>query len=113
LAQTNPCRVSVINTGPTWRTMRFASRRTISVTAGSLSHSVDQSSANWEGVTSASSTTHPSAFDTIFDVTTTTSPSCSGVDAAVAASTMTSARSAPSVTSGIPDMPKMCRPVTG
>ena len=61
--------------------MRFDSRSTTSVTAGSLSHGNDQSIANCDGTTSASSTSLPSAFDTIFDVTTTTSPSAMGVAA--------------------------------
>ena len=86
LAHTKPWWVSVISTGPSWRTMRFASRSTTSMTAGSLSHG--RRPLRWrtgDGSTSASSTVRPSALDTIFDVTTTTSPSASGVPAAAAA----------------------------
>ncbi len=49
LAHTNPCRVSVIRTGPIWRTMRFDSPSTTSTTRGSLSHSVAHSIANFDG----------------------------------------------------------------
>ena len=68
----------MISTGPIWRTTRLDSRSTISVTAGSLSHVADQATANGDGSTSASSIVRPSALETIFEVTTTTSPSSSG-----------------------------------
>jgi hypothetical protein len=51
--------------------------------------------------------------DTIFDVTTTMSPSASGVSAATAAAAMVVARSAPSTISAMPATPKICTPVTG
>jgi hypothetical protein len=97
LAHTNPWRVSVINTGPIWRTIRTDSLSTTSTTRASLSHCRAHSLANVDGSTSASSIAQPSAFDTIFDVTTTTSPSTSNACCAISA-----ARSAPGSISGSP-----------
>ena len=56
-----------------------------------------------DGVTSSSSTVRPSALDTIFDVTTTTSPSTISV-----APAMRAARSSPGLISGSPSTPSMC-----
>ncbi len=85
LAHTKPCRVSVISTGPTIRTTRVASRSTRSTTLASLSHRAAHAAAKSDGWTVESSTVRPSALDTIFDVTTTTSPSASDAAAATRA----------------------------
>src|SRR6478752_1571317 len=58
--------------------MRRDSRSTTSTTRGSLSHLAAHDSANVDGSTSSSSIAQPSAFETIFEVTTTTSPSSNG-----------------------------------
>ena len=100
LAHTKPWWVSVMSTGPTMRTMRRDSRSTSSTTRGSLSHFAAHSVANPDGVTSSSSTVRPSALDTIFDVTTSTSPSTTSVAAAISA-----ARSSPGRISGNPTTP--------
>ncbi len=107
LAHTKPWWVSVIRIGPTWRTTRFASLNTISVTRGSLPHLADHSRANAEGSTSLSSIVRPSALDTILEVTTTTSPSARGVWADIVAEMMATARSAPLSISGSPATPKI------
>ena len=60
--------------GPLWRTMRVLSRRISSTSRGSFSVSAARRSASADGVTVSSDTTRPSAFETIFCVTTTTSP---------------------------------------
>ena len=54
----------------------------------------------------------PSAFDTIFDVTTTTSPSANASPAASAASAITAGRSVPGSISGSPGTPKIRNPGT-
>ncbi len=62
---------------------------------------------------SASSTVRPSDLETIFDVTTMMSPSANAVPAALAASAINAARSAPLAISGRPATPKICKPLTG
>ena len=105
-----PWWVSVISTGPIWRTMRVDSRSTTSTTRASLSHRAAHDAANADGSTSASSIAQPSAFDTIFDVTTTTSPSSSGLARALTRHRRSSAaRSLPASISGRPATPKICR----
>ena len=104
LAQTNPCAVSVISTPFCIRTTRRASRRTTSTWRGSRSKRSANLIASRRGVTVVRSTTAPSAFDTIFWVTTSTSSRVSGNAPAVRwiALPMKTPRSSPSRISGIP-----------
>ena len=94
-AQTNPCRVSAITSGGRERTIRAASRRITSRRRGSSSPASSRAAS--EGSTLSSRITRPSAFDTTFCATTTTSASSNAVARARSA-----ARSSPSRTSGIP-----------
>ena len=75
LAQMKPWCVSQIITPCSMRTMRFDSRSTTSIWRASFSNSRAYDSANGDGVTVSRSTMRPSAFETIFCVTTSTSPS--------------------------------------
>ena len=74
LAHTKPCRVRVIRTPRSMRTTAAASRRTTSTCRGSRSHRSPNARASGRGVTVRRSTTAPSALETIFWVTTSTSP---------------------------------------
>ena len=91
LAQMKPCRVSLITRSPRRRRTRTDSCRTsASLAAGSA----------W-----SSSTSRPSAFETIFCVTTTTSPSASSGPSGSAGATapaISAARSVPGATSPMP-----------
>ncbi len=103
-AHTNPCRVSVISTPRSMRTIRLASRRTTSIWRASRSHVVAHSIACGDGSTVRRSTTAPSALDTTFWVTTRTSPGRAGSAPGVAssASPIIPSRSSPSWISGRP-----------
>ena len=70
-------------------------------------------SANPDGVTSESTTTRPSAFETIFWVTTTTSPASMEAPPFAAAWATIAPTSSPSWTSGSPSTPKMRSSGTG
>ena len=72
-AQMKPCGVSVINTPRSIRTTRRASRRTTSICRASRSQRSAKTVASRRGSIVVRSTIAPSAFDTIFWVTTTTS----------------------------------------
>ena len=91
-AQTNPCAVSAMT-----RSSRRATTRAVS--------------ASIVAARSPSATRRPSAFDTILDVTTTTSPSRTSADASVGASTAT--RSSPGRTSGSPSTANTSTPGAG
>ncbi len=86
-AITNPCLVCAIVVAP-----RLATTRTVSAAIASSRDMV---------------ATRPSALLTTFEVTTRMSPSSSpGPPGAVAASTISAARSSPGEISGIPEMPE-------
>ena len=93
-AQTKPCSVSLMMRSPLRRRMRTDSRST---------------SGLWlSGSVGSIATRRSSAFETIFWVTTTTSPSASEVSGELdAASWMIAARSSPARISPIPSMPKI------
>ena len=74
-AQTKPWRVSAITSALRERTMRAVSRRITSTRADRARPA--SSRARSDGSTSSSATTRPSAFETTFCATTTTSPSSS------------------------------------
>jgi len=94
-AQTKPCRVSEITSGGRLRTIRADSRRITSWRRASSSPA--SSRACSDGSTRSRRTMRPSAFETAFCATTSTSPSSSRVRSAISA-----ARSSPSPISGSP-----------
>ena len=104
LAQMKPCSVSVIRTPCSIRTTRRASRRTTSIWRGSRSQRSANVIASGRGSIVSRSTIAPSAFETIFWVTTRTSSGRSGRTPAVAsiASPIRPARSSPPTISGMP-----------
>ena len=79
-AQTKPWRVSAITSASRERTMRFVSRRITSSWRGSRRRRRARARGR-EASTSSSATTRPSAFETAFCATTTTSPSASSARA--------------------------------
>ncbi len=110
LAQTNPCRVRLMIRPPgPMRTMDADSRRTSSTWRGSLPHCEAHARAKSDGSTDASSTSLPSALETTFWVTTSTSASARRTSEASAASAMSAARSSPGATSGMPSRPMSSR----
>lgn len=98
-AQMNPCEVSLMMRSPRRRRIRTDSRST---------------SGLWlRGSEGSMATRRSSAFETIFCVTTTTSPSASAVSGpVVAASKMIAARSSPATISPMPSMPKISMRLT-
>ena len=104
LAHTNPCGVSVMRTPFSMRTTRRASLSTTWTWRASRSKRWANSSASSPGTTPVRSMTAPSALDTIFWVTTSTSPSVSGRAPGVRsmASPMRPPTASPMRTSGIP-----------
>ena len=87
------------------RTTRRDSRRITSTNRGSLASPGAIASAIAEGWTSASFTSRPSAFDTIFWPITSKSPDTTGVPWRLAASTISRAMSSPGRTSPMPSTP--------
>jgi len=102
LAQTKPCRVFAIITPRSIRTMPLDSLRTTSISLGSLWYSAAHRSARSEGLIESRRTVLPSALDTIFWATTTTSPLVGTSRWRWAASTSSCDRSSPTRTSGSP-----------
>ena len=86
-----PCVVSAITSGGRTRTTRAASRRITSIRRGSLVVAGDLRSPRRTARSSASRTTRPSAFETIFCARTTTSPSSSSILAAISSARSSSA----------------------
>ena len=105
-AQTQPCFVSDRISPFVIRTIRFDSRSTSSTARASRSQASAHSLAKSPAVTVSSCTTRPSALDTIFCVTTSTSPASSGVSCASSAPAISPAKSSPSRTSGMPPTAK-------
>src|SRR2546428_7596862 len=101
-AQTKPCLVSVIITPWPIRTILLDSRRINSTSCGSFPSSPASRTARLDGFTPSSLTTLPSAFETIFCLTTTTSFSFSDSPADPRAPIISPAILSSFLTSGIP-----------
>ncbi len=87
------------------RTMRRDSRKITSIRRGSRPSPAANVVAIWDGVTSGSRSRRPSDLETIFWLSTTTSPGTSGVRCRSAASTTIRAMSSPGRISPMPSMP--------
>ena len=101
-AITKPSRCSTISRLGRARTTRRDSDSTISTSRGSLAMAAPSFSASADGVTPATSTARPSAFETIFCATTSTSPSRGRSRSVSSASPSSPARLSPACTIGKP-----------
>ena len=108
LAQTKPCRVLAIITPRSIRTILLDSLKTTSISLGSFWYSAAHRSARSEGLIESRRTVLPSALDTIFWATTTTSPLLGTNRWRWAASTSNRDRSSPGTTSGSPVNGMIC-----
>src|SRR6516225_5693213 len=107
LAITKPRRCSTISRPGRWRTTRFDSDSTTSTNRGSLSTSAASAVARSDGSTVAISTYRPSALETIFCATTSTSPSRGTTPLSANAAIATAPRSSPGCIKGMPASPVM------
>jgi len=101
-AQTKPWRVSAMISPRSIRTIRTLSRSTSSICRGSRSQRRPYSSASGEGSTVSSATRRPSALETSFCVTTSTSPGSPARPLVAIPSRTSAATESPGFASGIP-----------